>query len=230
MTSETIQTELKTTKSGLVKHKENPFIEGGLVQLKIRRKNIGVAMGAALVDPESGEVAGMTTIAQRIEVDAEEFVKLFTKDISVFFDFTPTAIRTFAVLLKAVQKSAINRDKVYFRYEELELANCNLPSSVFYRGIKELIDKQFLAKAEAPNWYFLNPSLIFNGDRARFIKEYHIKKGVKMTDSANAFYAVEQKCYAKEAGKTLAQLSDADNNIIEQRASQPRKLGVVVVD
>jgi hypothetical protein len=225
MTVELIQSKPKITKSGLVKYKENPFIEGDVLKVQVRRKSVGVAIGATLIDPVSGEVAGTTTIAQKIEVDTEEFVKLYTKDISVFFELSPTAIRTFAVLLKEVQKSAINRDKVFFRYDELKFEKgCVLPSSVFYRGIKELVDKQFLAKAEAPNFYFLNPALLFNGNRARFIKEYHIQKSIELSKTAKAFYVTEQNRYLLETGKTLVQLTDEDNSIIEQRASQPRNL------
>ncbi|HAU3137327.1 hypothetical protein [Salmonella enterica] len=56
------------------------------------------------------------------------------------------------------------------------LENIVISSSIFYRGIKELIDKKIIAKSNERNWYFINPSVIFNGVRARFATEIIKKK------------------------------------------------------
>ncbi|EFF2323240.1 hypothetical protein B9S84_005059, partial [Escherichia coli] len=51
-----------------------------------------------------------------------------------------------------------------------------LSESIFYRGIKELIEKRIIAKTNEKNWYFINPAIVFNGDRARFVSEIIKKK------------------------------------------------------
>lgn len=51
-----------------------------------------------------------------------------------------------------------------------------MSESVFYRGIKELIEKRIIAKTNEKNWYFINPAIVFNGDRARFVSEIIKKK------------------------------------------------------
>ncbi|HBM9092039.1 TPA: hypothetical protein L0162_004475, partial [Klebsiella oxytoca] len=51
-----------------------------------------------------------------------------------------------------------------------------LSESIFYRGIKELIEKRIIAKTNEKNWYFINPAIVFNGDRARFVSEIRKKK------------------------------------------------------
>lgn len=228
MTEKSISDNLKTTKTGLIKYKENPFLEKEVLTIKVKNRRVGVATGTALVDTKTGDTIGMTTIAQKVEVDAEEFVKLYTKDITVFFDLSPSGIKTFAILLREVQNEAINRDKVYFRFDHLELTDVGqLSQAVFYRGIQELVKKQFIAKAVEPNWYFLNPSLIFNGDRARFVKEYHIKRGTEYNNNAKAFIKLESDKYKKETGKDACSMTDEDHEIIEQRARAPRKLKAV---
>ena len=51
-----------------------------------------------------------------------------------------------------------------------------LSESIVYRGIKELIEKRIIAKTNEKNWYFINPAIVFNGDRARFVSEIIKKK------------------------------------------------------
>lgn len=51
-----------------------------------------------------------------------------------------------------------------------------LSESIFYRGIKELIEKRIIAKTNEKNWYFINPAIVFKGDRARFVSEIIKKK------------------------------------------------------
>ncbi|UNE80230.1 hypothetical protein IMY97_22775 [Pectobacterium versatile] len=51
-----------------------------------------------------------------------------------------------------------------------------LSESIFYRGVKELIEKRIIAKTNEKNWYFINPAIVFNGDRARFVSEIIKKK------------------------------------------------------
>lgn len=46
-----------------------------------------------------------------VEVDDGQFVKMFTKDIELFFDLSAAAIKTFGLILKITQTEAINRDK-----------------------------------------------------------------------------------------------------------------------
>lgn len=225
MTDTLIHEAIKTTKTGLIKYKENPFLEKEVLTIKVKNKRVGVASGTALVDTQTGETVGMTTIAQKIEVDAEEFIKLYTKDITVYFELSPSGIKTFAILLREVQGKAINRDKVFFKYDQIDFhGNIQMSQAVFYRGIQELVTKQFIAKASDPNWYFLNPSLIFNGDRARFVKEYHIQQGTKRNENAKAFIKLETEKYLQETGKSSIELNDDDYEAIEKRASARRQI------
>ncbi|WGL26581.1 hypothetical protein OWC53_14505 [Pectobacterium brasiliense] len=53
-----------------------------------------------------------------------------------------------------------------------------MSESIFYRGIKELIEKRIIAKINEKNWYFINLAIVFNGDRARFVSEIIKKKEV----------------------------------------------------
>jgi predicted RecB family endonuclease len=51
-----------------------------------------------------------------------------------------------------------------------------LSSPIFYRGIKELIEKKIIAKSVDKIVFYINPAIFFNGDRARFVTEVIKKK------------------------------------------------------
>jgi hypothetical protein len=46
------------------------------------------------------------------------------------------------------------------------------------RGMRELIEKGFIAESVTQSKYFINPDYLWNGDRLGFVKEYR-KKEVK---------------------------------------------------
>jgi hypothetical protein len=47
-----------------------------------------------------------------------------------------------------------------------------MADATYYRGMKELLEKGFLAESTVQNKYFLNPDYMWNGDRLAFVKEY----------------------------------------------------------
>ncbi len=41
-----------------------------------------------------------------------------------------------------------------------------------FKGIKELVEKNFIAETMIQNYYFINPDFMFNGDRLSFVNSY----------------------------------------------------------
>jgi hypothetical protein len=163
------------------KYDVNPFIDRLVV--KTRGRKVTVARGSTLVDMNTGEIDGLTEIAQIVEVDEGQFVKLFTKDLSLWFDLNKSAMRVFGALLSTVQKESIGRDLVYFDHTSEQTKEFGMSKQTFYRGVEELMEKGFIARHRSPGWYFTNPAMFFNGNRARFVKEYRKSKSKpKKTD------------------------------------------------
>ena len=152
---------------------ENPFLDNLVV--KTKKKRITVARGSDIVDGTTGEITGRTEIGQIIEVGGEEFIQLFTKDIGIWFDFERSTQKLFAQILQRIQSEAINRDKFYYCIEDME-KDVSLSRTTVYKALTELINKGVIAKHKHTNWFFLNPALLFNGDRADFVKSYRVSK------------------------------------------------------
>jgi hypothetical protein len=154
------------------RYEVNPFIDQLVV--KTRGRKVTVARGSTLVNRQ-GEVEGVTEIAQIVEVDEGQFVKLFTKDLAVWFDLNKSAMRVFGALLATIQQTSIGRDLVFFDHTSDQTKQFGMSKQTFYRGVEELIDKGFIARHRSAGWYFTNPAMFFNGNRARFVKEYRVQ-------------------------------------------------------
>jgi len=164
----------------------------------------------------------VTEISQVVQVDTAEFIKLYTQDIKAFFELSNSAMKTFFLVMKVVGKGCINNDKVYIDYKDELLDELGVSRPVFYRGIEELIKKSIIAKNINPGWYFINPTMFFNGDRVRFIKEYQCK-GMDATD--RHYYRIEDAKYRTEQkalGRTEIHFTQDDWDAIEKRAKNAR--------
>ena len=145
--------------------------------VKPKTKRITNKRGDLMVVGETGEiVAPIAGFWQAEEVDSIKFVKLYVNGVRAFKDLTNAGTRVFEVLYLEVQK-AIGQDRVYLSFTTLDPSVKNLSQATFTRGMRELIDKGFVAPTEAVAWYWLNPDYLWNGDRLAFVREFRRKGG-----------------------------------------------------
>lgn len=165
-----------------IRFKKNPFITGDVIPVKNRQVSLyRNSDKKILVDTITGEV-NSTHVVKYKEVDADEFVKLFTKNIALMFELTATGIKAFTVLMFAVQKRAIGKDKIQFGRSVLrefkEEMKMHLTESTFNRGIAELVKNHIIAKTIDKGEYFINPYIVFNGDRITLTNIIQKKKSL----------------------------------------------------
>lgn len=163
-------------KDGRVRHTANPFWEGVIMETKRKRTTLKGEDGPkALVSLATGQKEGVVEVTKVYEVDAERFVKVFTRHLSVFFDLTQNGLRLFEYVLHAVGQTH-NKDAIHMhpidadRYHKGQ-GRKGYSRASFYRGISELIQRGLIAESDITGRYFINPAIYWNGDRARFISE-----------------------------------------------------------
>lgn len=173
--------------------KDNPFISTGQFVVQVRSDLSLVAGGLSITDKDSEEIAA-GVIGKIQYVDKEEFIKLYTRNVGVLFDLNSTAQKTLIAVFAAVQSKAKDQAHIFLTYsvavEYYEVLGLQkIPSQpVFSRGIQQLINMGFLAAHyHGDGWYWFNPSLIFNGDRIRFVNEYKIKRKKENNTEQNSF-------------------------------------------
>jgi hypothetical protein len=171
------------------KNRENPFLEQAvetvnrnLVSKYKSATNTGEKAILKAFDDRTGEVLGHTQFVRQIEVDEEQFTKFYLSNFSAFFDLKPSAIRVFGYVLEQLLP---NKDYFYIDISDaLEVTKYKHKSSV-YEGLASLIGASVIARGKNDNHYFINPMVVFNGNRITFAKTYVKKKKTSQAVNPN---------------------------------------------
>lgn len=162
-------------------YKANPFLAASKGFAIKKRNNVTLVAKGLKIEDQEGEDVKAGVIGRIEEVDTEEFVKLYTRNIGVLFDLSSRGQKALIAVFCAVQQ-AIGQGHIYLPYHMAvdyykRLGISKAPSrSTFTNGISDLLKMGFIAGHYAGDgWYWINPNLIFNGNRIRFVTEYHLK-------------------------------------------------------
>lgn len=94
-------------------------------------------------------------------MDRSEFVKFFTKQLSLLIEIDPSEIKVFLYLCKNLSKDT---GKARFNMDDVrELTGYTKPT--IYRALSKLCQRQFIAKTMTSKNYWVNSSIAFNGSR-----------------------------------------------------------------
>lgn len=155
----------------------NPFAEKAIEEMQIVKKQQIIRPTDKnelhiIVNGQTGEVEGQTMFMRFIEVDEQKFAKVYLSQFSAFFDLSKSAIKVFGYILTVIPPK---KDSFYFIMEEcLKYTGYSTEKSVF-EGLASLIENNIIARSNNHVKYFINPLVVFNGDRVTFAKTY-IKK------------------------------------------------------
>ena len=127
------------------------------------------------INTETGEAMQHSGIHRIEHVDEDKFVKLFTQNIKLFFDLTAPSQKILQCVIATLQNHP-NADGIslpWFTVDDFsQQHDLKISKSSFHRGLKEMLQKGFIAESELPHFYWINPHLFFNGNRMVFITEY----------------------------------------------------------
>ena len=162
------------------RHKTNPFLNEMVIKKNSKQVKVS-SLGKdnnILVNQETGEVQGTHVVTYK-QVDEAEFVKIFTANIALTFELKSAGIKAFNVLLWTLQRKGIERDLVpldSFALEEFnEQHEKQLSLPTFNRGLRDLDKSKIIAKSYRKGFYFINPTLVFNGNRIAFTTAIELK-------------------------------------------------------
>lgn len=171
-------------------NKENPFISDAVQQINqnvVKKYKAATNTDQKAVlqayDPSTGELLGHTSFIRQIEVDEEQFAKIYLSNFSAFFDLSPQAIKVFGYILNQLIP---NKDEFVFIPEScLEYTQYKSYTSVRI-GLTDLLENRIIAKGRIENLFYINPMVVFNGNRITFAKTYVKKqKGINKETHPN---------------------------------------------
>lgn len=170
----------------------NPFVDTALLNQLSGAKNVYYTQTTqhSLIDLKTQEITpAQTQIIKTVRADKEQFVKIYTTHLKAFFELNQTAYKILQYVLYTVQNEAINTDRVYLNLTSAQAYFAQIgqtcSSSSYYKGMKDLVVKLFIAETTSQNLYYINPKLFFNGDRVQFLTTFEVDNPKKTLQKYN---------------------------------------------
>lgn len=183
-------------------YEENPFVMSMTTKTK---RVINKKGDMALINTGTGEIQSeIAGFWESHVVDDTKFIKLFVKGVAALKELTQSGTKVFEVLYMNVQTS-IGKDKIYMSFRSVDQDVCPMSEATYTRGLRELVEKKFLAAAPDIGQFWLNPDYIWNGDRLAFLTEFR-KASAKPRNFLNGdlFEGLENKETVKPNSKKEA--------------------------
>lgn len=110
-------------------------------------------------------------------VDRTQFIKVFKDSLKTILALSTTAQKVLWYIIDNVPKE---KHFVYLDYKEyMNNVGFKTRKSV-YDGVIELLEKGILTRSSNSKKYWVNPLVIFNGNRITFINDYILTQGTEI--------------------------------------------------
>ena len=106
------------------------------------------------------------------EVDSSRFVKLFLDGIKQAAGLSKAGMQVFE-LVYLQMRAAPGSDEI--KLNLYVAMDHGISKRTYHRGVRELLEKEFLYRSPSDGVFFVNIRFMFNGDRLAFVKSYHLK-------------------------------------------------------
>jgi hypothetical protein len=180
--------------SDFERHSENPFIEEAIEDVerhkvkKIRKINaagdLAKEAGQIVVQSSTGEPIAYGAFMEYIELDEKQFAKFYVSELERFYELNQSGRKVLSYLITKLKP---NQDIVVLRIPEcLEYTGYKHKKNVM-DGIGNLIQNSVIARAKYENEYFINPMVLFNGNRVTYARTIIKKKQEVMKNQIGLF-------------------------------------------
>lgn len=161
------------TKMGIPVYTSNPSVPPAEAIGQYRKAKIGTDKRGLIINEGTGEIlsCGGAVVYEWEEVDKERFVKLFLAGVKQAAGLSKAGILVFEKVYNQMRDNP-NSDKIMLGVHDPAVSD--IPRATYYRGLRELLEKEFLYRSPWDGTFFVNIRYMFNGDRLAFVKAYHL--------------------------------------------------------
>lgn len=140
------------------KYNESPFA----VDIKTRNRNIVASKIGSVYSHVSGElISDNVAITVQKSMDRAEFLKFFKVGIAPLIQMKNNEMKVFLYLVRGLQT---NTGKAFFDMNDCILLT-GFKKAWIYKSLAELCGHKFIARTEVKCYYWVNPTIVFNGSR-----------------------------------------------------------------
>ena len=171
-----------STKRGFPVYRTNPSVpQSNALPTRSKRINVPGGKGSVIVDNSTGEVKGLGGMGfwWEEEVDTTRFVKLFLDGIKQAAGLSKTGIQVFELVYHQMRANP-GQDEI--KLNQYVAKDHGINDRTYQRGVRELLEKEFLYRSPSDGVYFVNIKFMFNGDRLAFVKSYHLKDATRQQE------------------------------------------------
>lgn len=168
-------------------HTENPFMPTLIQEMAVRNKKQFLksdngSQSMVVVHDESQAQLAHASFYQIQEVDETQFVKIFANFFSAQMGLSQTGRQVLIYFMTLLRpKSDVIRVRVD---QALEFLGYKTKKS-YLTGIGNLLEKDVIARTKYDDEFYINPLIMFNGDRIVHAKMYVKKKTESAKKLAN---------------------------------------------
>lgn len=164
-------------RQGVPVYATNPSVPNTDDIMKRKAVRFGDDKRGFVVDNGTGEVlnVGGMGFYEFEEVDASRFVKMFLDGIKNVSGLSKAGLTVFEHVYREVQAHP-GMDEVKLSYFTASQHIAGLTERTYRRGLRELLDREFLYRSPVEGVFFVNIRFMFNGDRLAFVKGYRLKQ------------------------------------------------------
>jgi hypothetical protein len=198
------------------KFEENPFAAALVQDMAVRNKRQYLRSengnkSMVVVHDDSQTPLAHANFYEVQEVDETQFVKVFANFFSAQQGLTKTGREVLIYLMTLLRPKS---DKVRVRIDEaITFLNYKSRKSYFI-GIANLLEKDVIARTKYDDEYFINPLIMFNGDRIGYAKVFVKKKSEAAKRLQND---AQLDIFDYTPNPTFAATKNQLNRLIEQR-------------
>ncbi len=164
-----------STKRGFPVYRTNPSVPSANgLPTRNKRFQVPGGKGAVIVDNSTGELKGFGGMGfwWDEEVDPDRFVKLFLDGIKQAAGLSKTGIQVFELVYHQMRANP-GSDEI--KLNQYVAKDHGMSDRTYQRGVRHLLEKEFLYRSLTAGVFFVNIRFMFNGDRLAFVKSYHLK-------------------------------------------------------
>ena len=166
---------------GFEKYTENPFKDFALAKSTKKASYEVSDRNISIINEDTGErISEATHMSTFYKVDNAKFTKLYQGGLQAIFALKTPGMKVLKIVLEQLQVKP-GSDEISLSYL---MAKDEIKQSTYTRGVRELVDAKIIAPAFIPARWYINPAIIFNGDRLVLTARYE-REGKPITTIDN---------------------------------------------
>lgn len=149
----------------------NPFLSGIVEYIgdSKHRKVVGHSF-QDVVDKPTGNVSKqkILVLGEQKVVDKQEYSKVYLGELRRFFGLSKKALTLLDYIMENIK---YGEDRICIYYPDVK-DKIGMVKTTMYGCIKQMLTVNMIAKANTPGCYYINPAVMFKGERITIVIDY----------------------------------------------------------